>query len=278
MRSGIRLTCLFLLSLGLGFPPASASAAPKPAKNSAASWIKEGERLYAAGRFHDAAEALIQANKLEPNPRLIYNIAKAYDQAGELMGALNYYQQYVANKEGTDVVLLKRSALAIDRLRGLLRQQEEERANAEAVRRQLVEETRMAEERANAEREAKRKALEENEARTQAELQGAVESYQRRRTIGYIAGGAALVGAVGGTVFGILASQSRARFVEAATVEEKREAEGLTRQRAIIADVGFALGAAGALTALLVYPRGPDPSKAVQVTLGPGSAGVEVRF
>src|SRR5262245_51344628 len=100
MRSGIRLTCLFL-TLGLGLLPASASAA-KPAKGGASSWIKEGERHYAAGRFLEAAEALLKAHKLEPNPRLTYNIAKAYDQAGELMGALNYYQQYVASKEGTD--------------------------------------------------------------------------------------------------------------------------------------------------------------------------------
>lgn len=277
MRAGLRLTALLGFFAFLALPSAG-GAAPAPDKSKASYWIKEAEQLYQAGRFHEAAEALLKAQKLEPHPRLIYNIARAYDQAGELMGALDYYQQYVNSKEGTDVQLLKRSALAIDRLQKLLRQQEEQRANSEAERQRLMEETRVAQERAGAEAAAKRKAEEENQERARAQLQASIQGYQRGRTVSLVAGGAALAGVVAGAVFGILATQSKADFVEAADVAAKQQAEGLTRQRALIADVGFAVGLAGAVTAFLTYPRGLDPAKGTVLTLGPGSARLEVKF
>lgn len=277
MRSGLRLTALLGLCAFLALPP-EGGAAPAPDKNKASYWIKEAEQLYQAGRFHEAAEALLKAQKLEPHPRIIYNIARAYDQAGELMGALNYYQQYVNSKEGTDVQLLKRSAQAIDRLQKVLRQQEEQRANSEAERQRLMEETRLAQERADTESAAKRKAEEENQERARAQLQASIQGYQRSRTVSLVAGGAAVGGFVAGAVFGILATQAKADFVDAADVAAKQQAEGLTRQRAAIADVGFALGLAGAVTAFLTYPRGPDPAKGATLTLGPGSASLEVKF
>lgn len=274
MRSGT-----FPLLLGLLVLSGPAWARPRAAdKSAAARLVKEAGRLYEAARFEEAAETLLKAQKLNPHPRIVYNIARAYDQAGKLIAALKYYQQYVGSREGTDVKLLKRSALAIERLRGLLRQQEEQRASEEAERRRLTEEARLAQERAQAEAEAKRRAEEEAAARARAELERAVQDHQRARTQAYMAGGVGLAGVVVGVVSGILAGQSKAEFVAAPDVERKRELEVVTWQRAVIADVGFGVGVAGAVAAFLLHPRGEPPGRTARLLLSPAGAGVEVKF
>ena len=85
MRLG--LTLLLLL---LAVPPASARTHPKFTQ-----LVKQAERLYSSGKYKDSAEKLIEAYVYDPHPRIIYNIARAYDQAGELELALEYYQRYV---------------------------------------------------------------------------------------------------------------------------------------------------------------------------------------
>src|SRR5690606_33646146 len=84
----------FLLSLTLLVSAPSPAWALKGAK-SAAALVREGERLYNSGKYREAAEALKKAQALQPNHKLIYNIARAYQRSGDLREALSWYQQYV---------------------------------------------------------------------------------------------------------------------------------------------------------------------------------------
>lgn len=251
--------------------------AAKPSEKSAAAYVKEGERLYQAGKYREAAEVLLKAQAIDPHPRLIFNIAYSYDLAGDLPQALEYYQKYVSSPEGTDPALLKRSARNIDRIRSLLRQQEEERAAHEAERRRLAEEAQRAQERAETEAEAKRKAEAETVARRQAAAEEQTKAYERARLGAYVAGGGALLGLGAGISFGVMASASKSQFTQAATVDDKQRLRLLTQQNALVADIGYGVALAAAVTAVLVYPKsGPAPQ--ARLLVAPNGAGVEVKF
>jgi hypothetical protein len=78
--------------------------------------VKKAEGLYPGGRYSDAAATLQQAYEVESNSRVLYNIARALDQAGNLKIA-NYRQYFAA--ERPDSTLAQRATLAVDRLRGV---------------------------------------------------------------------------------------------------------------------------------------------------------------
>jgi hypothetical protein len=64
-------------------------------------------------------------------------------------------------------------------------------------------------------------------------------------------------------------------------VDDKEELAGNTRGKALLADIGFGVGLAGALTAIILYPKdGPPAEGEVRVTLAPrgAGAGMEVSF
>src|SRR5256885_12028992 len=90
---------------------AGLAAAANP---TAAALIKDGDRLYKENKYREAAEALKKAYELEPAAVLLYNIARAFDQAGELQLALDNYRQFVG-QEGADPGLVKKANLAMDR-------------------------------------------------------------------------------------------------------------------------------------------------------------------
>jgi tetratricopeptide (TPR) repeat protein len=274
----MRLVCLLSLALALGAPTAWAQ---KGAKNPAA-LMKEGERLYNAGRYREAAEVLKKAQEAQPNPKLLYNIARSYEQAGELREALSYYQQYVGTKtEETDTTLLKRSALAIDRLRVLIEKEEKAAAEAETERKRLQEEAEVARRRAEEEQAAARRAEETSRQQRLAEQERAMASYRRSRVLAFSLGGLSAASVGAGIFFGLQARESRTAFDKATTPETKSARADDTRGQALLADVGFGVGLAAAIGAIIVYPKeGPPAEGEVRVTLAPGGlgAGMEVSF
>ena len=80
------------LALFLALTIASAGLAANP---KAASLAKEADRLYRDNKYKEAAETLKQAYEADPNALYLYNIARAFDQAGELESSLDYYRKYV---------------------------------------------------------------------------------------------------------------------------------------------------------------------------------------
>jgi tetratricopeptide (TPR) repeat protein len=271
----------FLLSMALLLAAPSGAWAQKGAKNPAA-LVKEGERLYNAGKYREAAEVLKKAQEAQPNPKLIYNIARAYEQAGDLRESLSYYQQYVGQKtDDADPMLLKRSALAIDRLRVLIEKEEKAAADAEAERKRLQEQADASRRRAEEEQAAARRAEEISRQQQQAEQERALADYRRSRVIAFSLGGLSAASVGAGLFFGLQARDARKNFDDATNLDNKQASADTTRSKALLADIGFGVGLAAAIGAIVVFPKdGPPAEGEVRMTLAPrgAGAGVEVSF
>ena len=71
------------------------------------------------------------------------------------------------------------------------------------------------------------------------------------------------------------------RFDKATSQQLKEQAADDTRGKALLADIGFGVGLAAAIGALIVYPKeGPPAEGEVRMTLAPSGlgAGMEVSF
>ncbi len=269
----------FVLTMALALAPVGAQA-QRGAKGAPA-LIKEGERLYQAGKFREAAEVLQKAHDAAPHPRLIFNIAVAYENAGDLREALTYYQQYANSPEGTDPALLKRSARSISKLQVLLEKEQQTAAAAEAERKRLEEEALAANKKAEEEQLAARRAEEAAAAQAQADYERQVKSYKRSKIAAFTFGGVALASAGAGVFLGLQAREARTTFDGATSLDLKRTAAEDTRGKALLADIGFGVGIASALTAIILYPKdGPPVEGEVRMTVAPrgAGAGMEVSF
>ncbi|WP_338269782.1 tetratricopeptide repeat protein [Corallococcus caeni] len=273
---------VFVLSLALALSPGSALAQRGGSKVNVQALLKEGKRLYDAGKYREAAEALKQANEAQPHPRLVYNIAVALEYAGEPREAMSFYRQYVtSSSEDTDPTLLKNSNRAIDRLRVQLDREDQAQAVADADRKRLEAEAEAARQKADEEQAAARRAEEESERQRQAEMDRAVKSYRNQRIAAFATGGVAVVGVGVGVLFGLQARDQREQFDNAGTLADKQRLSDSTKSKALLADIGFGVGLAGAITAIILYPKeGPPAQGEVRVTLAPRGAGVgmEGRF
>lgn len=258
------------------------AASTNPEKRAAA-LMREANRLYERGKYREAAELLLQANQIAPNPRLVYNIAKAYDQAGDLEVALGYYQEYVSS-ELTDPELLRRADLAIDRLRSLVAKAKADQESQEQERRRLEkleEEARAAQEKARAEAERAKRQRELFEGKQENETERREKARARSKLLAYGSGGVALAALGTGVFFGLSANSARANFTSASDLGSKKRFEAETRSFALYADVAYAASLAAAVGALVLYPKGaPPPKKELSLALVPaaGGAGLEVRF
>lgn len=273
----MRLVCVLTAALLLAPPVASAQ---RSGRGNAQALVKEGERLFKERKYLESAEALKKAVELKPDPLYIFNIAVALEYGGELDESLAWYQRYV-DAEGTDPALVKRSARAIDKLRLLIEKQAQTRAASDAERQRLQGEAEAAQRKAEQEQLAARRAEEENQRRQQAEYERALKSYKRQKIAAFAVGGVALAGAGAGVFFGLQAKDARKQFDDARNVDDKEDFADSTRSKSLLADIGFGVGLAGAVTAVILYPKGGPPAEGeVRVTLAPRGvgAGMEVSF
>jgi tetratricopeptide (TPR) repeat protein len=272
---------VFLVSMALLVLAPPAVWAQKGAKNAAA-LVKEGERLYNAGKYREAAEVLKKAHEAQPNPKLIYNIARAYERVGDLREALSWYQQYVSLKaEDSDSALLKKAAIASEQIRVLLEKEEKTAAEAEAQRQRLQQEAAAATRKAEEEKAATQRAEEAVRLQKQAEYERAMVDYRRQRVIAFSLGGVSAASVGAGIFFGLQARDARKRFDDSTNLDTKQTAADDTRSKSLLADVGFGVGLAAAIGAIVVFPKGGPPAEGeVRMTLAPSGlgAGVEVSF
>ncbi len=266
--------CL-LLAFVLAAQPAAMAAKPP---GSAAKWIGEAEEAYQNRKYLEAAEALKKAHALEPHPRLLYNIARAYDQAVETEKALEYYQLYLGATDETDPVLLRRAALAIDRLRSTQADAKEK----EAERKRLTEEAARQKQRAEQEAEEARKAAVRQE---ELEEQLREVNTRRNRLLAYGAAGLGAAGLTTAIVMGgnALSSANDLRKPRTAaegplSLADKERLAGAARTQALVADVALVVTVAAAAAAVWLYPKG-DASKPATVLVPTGNGvGLSGRF
>ena len=57
--------------------------------------FEKGVTAYREGRFYDAVDIFLETNRLYPNPKLSFNVGKAFEGMGNSAGALRYYREYL---------------------------------------------------------------------------------------------------------------------------------------------------------------------------------------
>ncbi|MFZ5442146.1 MAG: hypothetical protein ACOZQL_19215 [Myxococcota bacterium] len=251
-------------------------ALPALAANPKATQLaKDADRLYKDNKYKEAAETLRQAYDLEPAPLYLYNIARAYDQAGELDFALEYYREYVGlPAEDAQPDLVKKANLAMDRLRTLVAKAEADKKLRDAEKERLEDDAKKAEARADAEAAEARRQRREFEAKEKARREAEEQRISTRRLGAYISGGVAVAGLGLALGFGIGTAGNRDAFRRAETLADKERLEASTRATAAVTDISLLVGVAAAITTVVLFPRGEaEPEKSVTVVLAPASGG-----
>lgn len=266
------------LLLALTCATAAYSANPK-----ASALAKEADRLYKDNKYKDAAEKLREAYDTEPSALFLYNIARAYDQAGELETALEYYRTYTSlDAEDTVPDLIKKANLAMDRLRTLVARQEADKQLRDAEKNRLQNDAAKAEARADSEAAEARKQREEFQQKEKERKSREAETVNVRKIAAYASGGVAAAGLITALSFSIATAVNREAFRTAVTLEDKRRLETETRTTAAVTDISLLVGIAAGVTAVILYPKGEPPQGAVKVVVSPinggGYAGVGASF
>lgn len=119
-RSGVgTLTKWVVLATVFWCLPAFAQtpAEPVPAQDArtrADALFQEAVALFEAERFLEAATLMEQAFELDPNPRLAFNLARAFERGGNLDEALTYY--WISADAPGDPELVSRAEESIERV------------------------------------------------------------------------------------------------------------------------------------------------------------------
>ena len=98
MRFALILPLLFLPTLARAADaPPSTEGAPASDTRRADAKVRyeQGAQAYAAGRFKDAVDLFLEADRLAPSAPLSFNIARAYEKLGDDSGALRWYRDYL---------------------------------------------------------------------------------------------------------------------------------------------------------------------------------------
>lgn len=75
--------------------PGVAGASDAAAKEKARRWYEEGVALFREGRYAEAAERFQLAYNVDPAPNLLYNLARAHEEAGDRETAALFFQSYL---------------------------------------------------------------------------------------------------------------------------------------------------------------------------------------
>jgi hypothetical protein len=102
------------LAIGLRGAAAQGADAPAAPPNVRA-LVSQAATQYGAGDFAGAAATLEKAYALQPAPRLLYNLARAHDKAGDWQEAYEDYRRYV-DGPGAEPDLVTRAQEAMIRL------------------------------------------------------------------------------------------------------------------------------------------------------------------
>lgn len=101
MKAPASIRLPLLLALGLAAAPAYAAnegraAAPAPASQVGVAQLnEEGAALYSARDYRRAIEKFIQAYAVDSDPNLLFNIARCYEELGEVDAAIEKYENFL---------------------------------------------------------------------------------------------------------------------------------------------------------------------------------------
>src|SRR6266404_9999542 len=95
-QSGIRSAAAREAIRAALFAALASPAALADSRADAKRHFREGMSLIAAGQVERGIAELKQAYAIKPHPDVLYDIAKAYVEMGNIPEALSYFRQYVA--------------------------------------------------------------------------------------------------------------------------------------------------------------------------------------
>jgi len=78
--------------------PADPASATEEQRADAKARYEQGVAAYSAGRYKDAVDLFLAADKILPSAPLSFNIARAYEKLGDDSGALRFYRDYLRRK------------------------------------------------------------------------------------------------------------------------------------------------------------------------------------
>lgn len=92
----VRITlAIQVLLVALAFSTLAAAQTSQPSVDTAKARYEAGVAAYREGRFRDAIDAFLAADRLSPRAALSFNIARAYDKLEDVAKALEYYRDYL---------------------------------------------------------------------------------------------------------------------------------------------------------------------------------------
>jgi tetratricopeptide (TPR) repeat protein len=224
MRSGLTSRALIVAVLcGLVALPTAANAdKPTPAKSNqaqAADLFKKSVDAYRRGAFKEAIDLLNEAYALDPQPVLLYNLARAHEGLGDLDLAISTYEKYL--------------------------QQEPNAPDKGAIEQRLVTLRRQRDE-----RNAAAKQKNEKPPPPPPPKNPPPPPPREPSVLPYVVAGVGVVGLGLGTAFGLMATgkndDAAKEPVQAKSIELKDSADGLATASTVSFIVGGVLLAAGA--------------------------------
>jgi iron complex outermembrane receptor protein len=102
--------------LAVAIALASCPAFADPPSRDAEALLNEGIAAYQAGKYAEAAVELEKAYDINHAPRMLFNIARAYDKGGDTAAAVRYYDRYLQS-ESTEPDLAAKAREALERIR-----------------------------------------------------------------------------------------------------------------------------------------------------------------
>lgn len=261
-ESTLRVVGIALIVL-LALPPRLAFADGAEDRARAIELFRSSQGAYDEGRFAEAADMLEEAYRLDPNPILLYNLARARESAGQLDLAAEAWRRYLRESPDAD----DRSAVE---------------ARLAAIEAQLEEKARL-QRMLEAERETAKRAEEEKQAAARREAEARALAASRPASgpgaLPWVVTGLGVAGVGAGAVLGVLASGKHDDANDAASQQGAAdladEADGLAAGANIAFAAGGAVAVAGLLWWLLDDGEAAPP---VGVGVGPGGAAVTARF
>lgn len=254
-RSRARHVHIVALVMLLFLPAQIVAAAPtRDPDAEARALVVSAKSAFDAGRFGEAAELLERAYVVRPSATLLYNLGRAYQQAGEKTRAVDAYNRYLATeKSPPDEGAIRRT----------VQQLEDELARERALAERL--------ERANREAEEQRAA---QAAREQVQ----VRTRRDPSAIPWVVAGVGVSGLAAAGVFGGLASHDHDGAVSAATVTDAQSKQSSAEGFATVANVALVAGGVltltGVLWGLLDLRASSHGKTRTALRIGPGTIGL----
>lgn len=226
--------------------------------------FEKSAEAYRSGDFKAAVALLKEAYAIDPEPALLYNLARAYEGLGDVDLAIETYERYLkADPKAKDRGAIEQRVVTIKR----------EREEKAALAKQRDDERRRAD-------EAARAASEAEAQRTRDAATVGDAPPRSRSVLPYVIMGAGVASLGVGTVFGVMASSKHSDAETARTQQDAIATQDSAESSATISTVGLIAGgtlvAAGAVWWLLDTPRSTQRGSAGGPRVGLGPAFVTV--